>query len=100
MSGRTLFISDIHMGINTETNWYQNKVHTAALKGFLRYVLENIDEINDVVILGDWFDQWTYSPVGTPPTITEIITNNPEVFTKQEDESGDFITVMEALKGV
>ncbi|XCN74393.1 MAG: metallophosphoesterase [Candidatus Electrothrix aestuarii] len=99
MPTRTLFISDIHMGVNRKTNWYQDNVHTVALKGFLRYVLEHVNEINDLVILGDWFDQWTYAPNDLPPTITEIMTSNPEVFTRQSDGSGDFITVLNALKG-
>ncbi len=99
MTGKTIFISDIHMGINARTNWYQDRVHRKALKGFLRYILKHATGINEVVILGDWFDQWTYSPTGNPPDVTQIMEDNKDIFISQEDGSGDFISVMEAIRG-
>ncbi len=95
---KTVFISDIHIA-NTRTNWYQDSVHRNALKGFLRYVTEHAAEISEVVILGDWFDQWTYSPADNPPDVSQIMEANQDVFTRQADRSGDFISVMESLRG-
>jgi hypothetical protein len=33
MTKRTIFIRDIHMSIDADTNWWQHTVHKKALKG-------------------------------------------------------------------
>lgn len=87
------------MGISARTNWYQDTVHCKALKGFLRYVLEHAADISEVAVLGDWFDQWTYSPADNPPDVKQIMDANKDVFARQGDGSGDFISVMESIQG-
>ena len=95
---KTIFISDIHMGVNAKTNWYQNQAHREALKGFLRYTLKHATEIKDIVVLGDWFDQWTYSSSDNPPNVARIMEENKDIF-KQGDGNCDFVSVMEAIRG-
>jgi len=95
----TIFISDIHLGINTITNWYQTQVHQKALKSVLRYIVRKAEYIEDVVILGDWFDQWTYTPCDHIPSVTDIMDNNKILFTEQSDGSGDFISVIKKIHG-
>ena len=99
MGKKTLFVSDLHIGINTESNWYQSEIHEKALKSFLRYIQKHGDEIMDVVVLGDWFDLWSYGSIETTPGIIKILERNQNLFTKQSDKSGDFISAMEAIQG-
>lgn len=99
MVNKTIFISDIHIGINTSTNWYQKEVHAKALKGCLSYILNHAQEICDVVILGDWFDQWTYSSSAVPPAVSQILESNQDLFSRRKDGSGDFVSIMETING-
>ncbi|ADL50710.1 metallophosphoesterase [Clostridium cellulovorans] len=93
-----IFLSDVHIGENIPENWYQKSVHQVYLKAILQYIQANAQQIQDVVILGDWFDSWMYPPEPQiSATVTEIINNNLEVFTVQDD--GDFITCMDSIKG-
>ncbi|MCR3759689.1 metallophosphoesterase [Clostridium felsineum] len=95
---KTIFISDTHIGQNTPENWYQKSVHEKYLKAILQYVQSNAEDIQDVVILGDWFDLWMYTPQPQiSATLNNIINNNLNVFTKQSD--GDFITCMDSIQG-
>jgi UDP-2,3-diacylglucosamine pyrophosphatase LpxH len=96
MSRRTVFVSDLHIGSGADTNWYQKSVHEPLLKNFLRYLQACENSIEELVILGDWFDLWNYHPFSSPPDVQQIMRQNPGVFTRQPD--GDFITLMDKMR--
>ncbi len=96
MSKCTVFISDLHIGTGAETNWYQKDVHEPLLKSLLRYLLAAESRIEEVVILGDWFDLWNYEPCMVPPSIEQIMRQNPGVFSRQTD--GDFISLLDRVR--
>src|SRR4029079_17601135 len=81
--GRTVVISDIHIGTNTKTCWYQKSVHEPYLATVFDYIVahaEGVDApVTDLVILGDLFDFWTYPPDQRPPTIDDIIAANGRI---------------------
>jgi UDP-2,3-diacylglucosamine pyrophosphatase LpxH len=77
---RLLFLSDIHIGSNAKTNWYQRDLHEPMLLPILEYAIANANNIAEFVILGDLIDQWTYLPEVTPPSFDEIATVNPAIF--------------------
>ncbi len=93
MSRRTVFVGDIHIGSGAETNWYQKSVHEPLLKCLLRYLRDNSRNIEELVILGDWYDLWNYHPFCSPPTIGLIMKQNPGLFERQSD--GDFISLLD-----
>ena len=95
----TIFLSDIHIGTNGPTNWYQQSLHEPYLKAALKYVQDNAARVEDLVVLGDWFDLWTYLPSDAPPQVSDIFAANPGVFTRQSDSSGDFVTCLDAVEG-
>lgn len=93
-----IFISDVHIGNNSSTNWYQSSEHEVYLKAMLQYIQANSKEIQDVIMLGDWLDLWMYTPnMHIPASTEEIINKNLGIFTKQSD--GDFITCMDKIQG-
>ena len=96
MASRTVFVGDLHIGSGAETNWYQKSVHEPLLKCFLRYLQENARNIDELVILGDWFDLWNYHPFCAPPSVALIMDQNPGVFQRQTD--GDFISLLEEVR--
>ena len=98
MSPIIVFLSDIHIGVNAPTNWYQKTVHQKYLKAILRYIRDRGSQIQDLVILGDWFDIWTYPPNGSLPTIKDIFNKNKEIFSSVDD-SGDFISCLDSIRG-
>lgn len=95
---KTILFSDLHIGLNLPTNWYQKTFHQKYLKALLNYIVQEGAHIQDVVILGDWFDYWMYAPTGPiPANLDEIFDANPEVFSASPD--GDFITCMDSIQG-
>jgi UDP-2,3-diacylglucosamine pyrophosphatase LpxH len=72
-------LSDVHIGDNSVTNWYQEKVHAPYLVKTLEWVADNAGSISDLVLLGDLVDFWTYPPEDTPPTMSKIIDANASV---------------------
>ncbi|HMM60498.1 MAG TPA: hypothetical protein PKC25_10265, partial [Candidatus Rifleibacterium sp.] len=96
MASRTVFVGDLHIGSGAETNWYQKSVHEPLLKCFLRYLQENARNIDELVILGDWFDLWNYHPFCAPPSVALIMDQNPGIFQRQND--GDFISLLEEVR--
>lgn len=75
-----VFISDVHIGNNTPTVWYQKAYHEPFLAALLDYVTDNAPHIRELVILGDFVDFWTYPPHARPPSFAEIAADNPAVF--------------------
>ncbi len=96
MPKRTVFVSDLHIGSGAETNWYQRSVHEPLLKSLLRYLQSAESSIDEVVILGDWFDLWNYSPFSSPPSIELVMKQNPGLFTRQPD--GDFVSLLDKMR--
>lgn len=96
---QTVVISDVHIGTNYKTCWYQQSVHEPYLLALLDYILQNANQggnpINRLVILGDLFDFWTYPPSMDPPTIDQILAANPNLF----GPNGKFTQVVQALNG-
>jgi UDP-2,3-diacylglucosamine pyrophosphatase LpxH len=74
-----IVLSDVHIGDNSVTNWYQRDYHEPYLVTALDWVASNADTISRLVLLGDLVDFWTYAPDVTPPTMDEIIAANPNV---------------------
>lgn len=79
MATKTVVISDIHMGTNEATNWYNNGIHEPYLAYILQWVIDNKTEVDELIILGDLFDFWTYPPDVKPPSAAEIIAANPGI---------------------
>jgi UDP-2,3-diacylglucosamine pyrophosphatase LpxH len=73
-------ISDVHIGDNSPTVWYQQKYHEPYLKALFDHVIANADSIQELVILGDFVDFWTYPPDRRPPSFADIVAANPNVF--------------------
>lgn len=73
MQNKTVFVSDLHIGTGAETNWYQKSVHEQLLKNFLRYLQADENHVDELVILGDWFDLWNYHPFSSPPDVALIM---------------------------
>jgi UDP-2,3-diacylglucosamine pyrophosphatase LpxH len=96
---QTVVISDVHIGTNYKTCWYQQSVHEPYMLALLDYILQNANQganpVNRLVILGDLFDFWTYPPSMDPPTIDEILAAHPNLF----GPNGKFTQVVQALKG-
>ena len=75
-------LSDIHIGDNSRTCWYQRSLHEPYLAAVLDYVIAHAagaDPITKLVVLGDLFDFWTYPPEQKPPTVEQIIAANDEI---------------------
>lgn len=83
--GRTVVLSDIHIGTGSKTCWYQRSLHEPYLAAVLDYVIAHAggsDPITKLVVLGDLFDFWTYPPEQKPPTVKEIIAANQPILGK------------------
>jgi UDP-2,3-diacylglucosamine pyrophosphatase LpxH len=74
--GRIAILSDIHIGVDATTNWYQSKVHEGYVASVLNDVIDRAAGIRELIILGDLLDTWTYLPVLRPPTFAQVI-NHP-----------------------
>lgn len=100
MATNDAVISDIHIGDNSRTCWYQQSVHEPYLLALFDWVIAGSkqpagDRIDRLVILGDLFDFWTYPPDRQPPTTQQILDANPNIF----GPGGKLSQVMDALGG-
>jgi UDP-2,3-diacylglucosamine pyrophosphatase LpxH len=77
---RLVFLSDVHIGVNARTNWYQARYHEAMLRTVFDTIIAEADRVAELVILGDFVDQWTYVPSERPPTFAQIAAANPGIF--------------------
>lgn len=73
-----LVLSDIHIGDNSPTVWYQKEIHEKYLVGILEAAKHKA--VREVVLLGDLVDFWTYPFDRRPPTFEQIAEANPNVF--------------------
>jgi len=97
---KLVFISDIHIGNNSPTNWFQSTVHPPFLGKLLEYVRENTGTIGELIILGDLVDQWMYTPTEQPPSLAEIKAANPDIFGGEvngKTVTGSLIETVDAL---
>jgi UDP-2,3-diacylglucosamine pyrophosphatase LpxH len=76
---KLVFISDVHIGDNSPTVWYQQKYHEPYLLALFDHVIANADSIQELIVLGDFVDFWTYPPERRPPSFAEIAAANPAV---------------------
>ena len=88
-------ISDIHIGNNTTTCWYNKDFHEPYLNSILEYVISKKDDIKELIILGDLFDLWAYPPDTEPPSVEDIIGANLKIL----GEGGMLDKVVTALEG-
>ncbi|MEH1930587.1 metallophosphoesterase [Nostoc sp.] len=79
-NNKIVVLSDIHIGTNSPTNWYQQNFHEPYLSAILDYVINNAAAIQELVLLGDIFDFWTYPPDRLPPTCPDTLNANPNIF--------------------
>lgn len=92
---QTVVISDIHMGTNEATNWYQKDIHEQYLAFILNWIITNKADVDELIILGDLFDYWTYPPDEKPPTAAQIVAANPNIL----GANGLLSQVLSALEG-
>jgi UDP-2,3-diacylglucosamine pyrophosphatase LpxH len=77
-SSMVAVLSDIHIGSNKDTCWYQQSVHEQYLVAALEFIADQ-GMFQEVVLLGDLVDTWTYAPSVPPPSMADIIAQNPNV---------------------
>lgn len=96
---RTVVLSDVHIGTNVKTCWYQRATHEPYLAAVLDYITTHADVVDQpvtkLVLLGDFFDFWTYPPNQRPPTIYDIIDANERIL----GSGGKLRQAVEALRG-
>ncbi len=91
-------VSDVHIGNGARTCWYQRSIHEPDLAAILDYIIahaKTADPVRALVLLGDFFDFWTYPPEVRPPTMAEIIAANEPIL----GENGKMREAVEALDG-
>jgi UDP-2,3-diacylglucosamine pyrophosphatase LpxH len=86
-------LSDLHIGDNTKTCWYQDTLHEKALSAALRWIIARQQSVREVILLGDIFDVWTYPPAVRPPSLAQIVQANPRLF----DPSGPVAALVKAF---
>ena len=95
----TLVLSDTHIGTNYRTCWYQRSVHEPYLTAVLQHIIDGAgrgsDPVMRLVLLGDFFDFWTYPPGMPPPDLDAIIEANPRIL----GPDGMLRKVLDALDG-
>ena len=92
---RAVVLSDIHIGDNTPTCWYQRSVHEPYLIAILKWIIDRRDMVREVILLGDIFDTWTYPPAKVPPTMSQIAAEHPRLL----GPSGAFADLVRAFPG-
>lgn len=92
---KIVVLSDVHIGNNVPTNWYQKSFHEPYLSAILDYIINNADSIQELILLGDLVDFWTYPPNCKPPVMADIINANPNIF----GATGKLSQALTALQG-
>lgn len=72
-------LSDVHLGTDAPTVWFQPEVHGDSLARLLRWVVAERTSIRELILLGDVVDLWTYPADEVPPTFADIVAARPEV---------------------
>lgn len=92
---KIIALSDIHIGTNAPTVWYQKDVHEPYLVTILDWIIQNASSIQELILLGDVVDLWTYPPDEEPPSFDAIMAANPKLF----EPNGKLSQVLTALDG-
>ncbi|MGB8247645.1 MAG: hypothetical protein HGB27_02905 [Chlorobiaceae bacterium] len=95
MKKQVVVLSDIHIGDNSPTCWYQSAIHDEYLITVLDAIADNAAAVRELVLLGDVVDMWTYPFDAVPPTFAEITAKNPAIFSQK----GVLARVLDALDG-
>ncbi|MEZ5204289.1 MAG: metallophosphoesterase [Acidimicrobiales bacterium] len=90
-----IVLSDIHLGTDVPTVWFQPSVHGEPLDRILRWVVEQAAHIRELVLLGDVVDLWTYPASMVPPTFADIVAAHPDVL----GPDGSIAACLDALDG-
>ena len=69
---RIMVLSDIHIGTDATSNWYQSQVHQNLLIASLQWAQNDANNVGELVLLGDLVDLWTYPPDPPLPTFEDI----------------------------
>lgn len=85
MANKRIFISDIHLGVGEPWDWFQKPRHEKALCNLLRYVSTPTSEVKDLVLLGDVFDTWLCPMDTKPPSIGDILAEQPKFVAAIQD---------------
>lgn len=88
-------ISDVHLGTDRPTVWFQPELHLPYLVHLLDWVVDQADHVRELVLLGDIVDLWTYPCEEQPPTFADIVATHPAVFGLE----GALARVLDALDG-
>lgn len=70
-------LSDIHLGTDAPTVWYQRAVHEPILRHLLGWIGRQAAQVREVVLLGDVVDLWTYPGRVRPPRFRDIVASHP-----------------------
>lgn len=95
MKNQVVVLSDIHIGDNSPTCWYQSSIHGPYLQAIFDWVVANAATVRELVLLGDVVDLWTYPCNVKPPSFATIAETNPDIF----GPNGGLSRVMDALGG-
>jgi predicted phosphodiesterase len=95
MKNKIIILSDIHIGDNSPTCWYQKNVHEPYLAAILKWVIDNSADVSELVLAGDVIDTWTYPFNVRPPRFADIASRNPAIFGQQ----GWLAKALDALGG-
>jgi UDP-2,3-diacylglucosamine pyrophosphatase LpxH len=99
---KLFFISDVHIGTNAPSNWYQDSVHGPFLETALTYIRAQKESVRELILLGDLFDQWMDPPEAMPPDFQAIIKANPRIFGGMfngQQVPGALMELLDALEG-
>ncbi len=92
---RIMILSDIHIGIDAQSNWYQSTIHQDMLIQSLKWAQNPANNVRELVLLGDLVDLWTYPPGITPPSFEDVI--GSPVNTKIFGPTGELAETVNAL---
>jgi len=95
MKNQVVVLSDIHIGDDSPTCWYQSTIHGPYLKAIFDWVVDNATTVRELVLLGDVVDLWTYPCDVQPPSFATIAIKQPDIF----GPNGGLGRVMDALGG-
>jgi UDP-2,3-diacylglucosamine pyrophosphatase LpxH len=95
MKNKIVVLSDIHIGDDSPTCWYQKKFHEQYLLAILDWIVANAADVSELILAGDVVDTWTYPLNVKPPNFSTIASKNPNVFGPQ----GGLARVLDALNG-
>jgi len=74
---KIVLISDVHIGLRRHKSEWFKKEHEKPLCDFLGWIATRGDKVKDLVILGDFFDNWVCPAGVIPPSIEDIIGAKP-----------------------